>query len=362
MYFLLGNTATLNGLYLVLFGLVFLLLIVLMVLTLMKKKYLLTILLSGFVAFVTSMGVTSFLTRDTTVTTEAAVEEFTKEEDVNENKNVKKEETDSSTDSVKKISEFKPTEMKYPIVIYESQYDSYKEYQDADGTIYRNMTMVNPDGVMMGTKSIDEAIVASPIDNPNNDEFAYYQGYHYYKGSYHFTVSEANFKYGSRDAAAPYYKEYIPLKTEEYSNMDMQLYDFIYKFMPLQFPDEDKIVEVPLLEGEWVAYEDTIMEGSKVLAKMDFSNDGFLLMENNIVNTNEIPSNIHFKLEHLDENSYKLYLYHATIKADSNGGGITISEEPSKRNFIIYVTSEDAFELVYYDYDLKRNSITMNRL
>ena len=275
---------------------------------------------------------------------------------------IKKEEPepDKSNGSAKKITEFNPTEHKYPTIVYESKYDNYKEYQDADGTVYKNKTMINPDGVMMGYSSVTIALVASPIENPNNDEFTYYQGYQYYKGSYHFTVSEGTFKYESKDAAAPYYKGYTPIKTEEYSGMDMQLYDFIYKFMPVQYPDQDKTAEVPLLEGEWIAYEDTIMEGSQVLVKMDFFNDGFLLMENNIVNPDEIPSNIQFKLEYLDENAYKLYLF--PVNGTGNNGEFIISEEPAKRNFIVYVTSKDSFELVYYDNNLKRNSITMNRM
>lgn len=261
---------------------------------------------------------------------------------------------------VKKIKEFKSTKLVYPKVIYESKYDSYKEYQDADGTVYKNKTMINPNGVMMGFSDITVALVASPIDTPNNDGFTYYKGYKYYKGSYHFEVSEGTFKYESRDAAAPYFKGFTADKTEQFSSMDMQLYDFVYKFMPVQFPQEDKLVDVSLLKGEWASFEDTIMDGPKLLAKMNFFEDGFLLLENHIVNSNEIPDNMQYKLEQLDENAYKLYLYPVT--GTGNDGGYTTSLEPAKRNFLIYVTSKDSFELVYYDHNLKRNSITMNRM
>ncbi|MBT2639836.1 hypothetical protein [Bacillus sp. ISL-39] len=264
------------------------------------------------------------------------------------------------TSDVKKITEFKQIKLAYPKVIYEAEYSGYKEYQDADGTVYKNMTMINPDGVMMGFSDITVALVASPVDNPNNDGFAYYKGYYYYKGSYHFEVSEGTFKYESREAAAPYFKGFTPDKTEQYSSMDMQLYDFVYKFMPVQFPQEEKLVDVPLLIGEWASFEDTIMDGPKLLAKLNFFEDGFLSMENRIINSNEIPDNMQYKFEQLDENAYKLYLYPVT--GTGHDGGYTTSLEPAKRNFILYVTSKDSFELVYYDQNLKRNSITMNRM
>lgn len=264
------------------------------------------------------------------------------------------------TSDVKKITEFKQTKLAYPKVIYETEYSGYKEYQDADGTVYKNMTMINPNGVMMGFSDITVALVASPIENQNNDGFTYYKGYYYYKGSYHFEVSEGTFKYESREAAAPYFKGFTPDKTEQYSSMDMKLYDFVYKFMPVQFPQEEKLVDVPLLKGEWASFEDTIMDGPKLLAKLNFFEDGFLLMENHIVNSNEIPDNMQYKLEQLDENAYKLYLY--SVTGTGNDGGYTASLEPAKRNFILYVTSKDSFELVYYDQNLTRNSITMNRM
>lgn len=263
-------------------------------------------------------------------------------------------------DDVKKITEFKQTKLAYPKVVYEEKYSAYKEYQDADGTVYKNMTMINPNGVMMGFSDVTVALVASPIDNPNNDSFTYYKGYYYYKGSYHFEVSEGTFKYESKDAAAPYFKGFTPDKTETYSSMDMQLYDFIHKFMPVQFPQEEKLVDVALLKGEWAAYEDTIMDGQKLLAKLNFFDDGFLLMENHIVNSNEIPDNMQYKLEQLDENAYKLYLYPVT--GTGTNGEYNTSLEPAKRNFLLYVTGKDSFELVYYDNKLRRNSITMNRM
>ncbi|UFT99286.1 hypothetical protein KO561_19270 [Radiobacillus kanasensis] len=261
-----------------------------------------------------------------------------------------------------KVDEYKPGEMKYPIVTYESEYSNFKEYEEADGTLYKNLTMINPDGVMMGFRSIEEAMVVSQVENPNGDEFAYYQGYHYYKGSYHFVVSEALLKYNPNDIRAPYYKDFKSLKEETYDSMDMELYDFIYKFMPLQHPKEENLVQVPILDGDWEAYEETIMDGPQLLVRMSFSDDGYLALENHIVNADEIPDIMNYKFEKLDKNSYKLYLYPVTVDEEGDSVEPVVSEEPVKRNFIIYVTSEDTFELVYYDNNLKRQSITMKRV
>jgi hypothetical protein len=277
-----------------------------------------------------------------------------------------------SNSNLKVISDFKPTKQKYPIITYdESPYSEYKHYMDADGTEYRNMTMINPEGVMMGYRSIDEAIVASKTDKPtwdefptqtddeNGDKFVYYQGYHYYKGTYYSSVSEAIFQYPSENTTAPSYTNVSSLRAEEVTGSEMSLYDFVYKFMPLQTPNEEKLVRVPLLDGKWEAYEDTIMNGPQLLVSMTFFEDQILLMENHIVNANEIPNSIYYKLEQLDENAYKLYLYEALLNED---GQASPTPEPSKRNFIIYVTSEDTFDLVYYDQNLKRVSLTMKRV
>jgi hypothetical protein len=277
-----------------------------------------------------------------------------------------------SNSNLKVISDFKPTKQKYPIITYdESPYSEYKHYMDADGTEYRNMTMINPEGVMMGYRSIDEAIVASKTDKPtwdefptqtddeNGDKFVYYQGYHYYKGTYYSSVSEAIFQYPSENTTAPSYTNVYSLRAEEVTGSEMSLYDFVYKFMPLQTPNEEKLVRVPLLDGKWEAYEDTIMNGPQLLVSMTFFEDQILLMENHIVNANEIPNSIYYKLEQLDENAYKLYLYEALLNED---GQASPTPEPSKRNFIIYVTSEDTFDLVYYDQNLNRVSLTMKRV
>ncbi len=294
--------------------------------------------------------------------TEATAETTTVDQDTEvlsaEEVNASEEKSSPDSSTRKIIKEFQQTEQKYPIITYESEYSSYKEYEDADGTRYKNMTMINPDGVMMGFRSIDEAIVASPVANPNGDEFAYYQGYHYYKGSYYSAVSEALLKYPGSESAAPYYKGIEQSKTEEVTGSEMGLYDFVYKFMPLQYPNEEKLVHVPLLHGNWAAYEETIMDGPQLLASMNFMDEHTLMMENHIVNTNEIPGLIYYELEQLDQNAYKLYLYEGFSDEEDN---LIPSDEPVKRNFLIYVTSENTFELVYYNNNLKRVSITMER-
>lgn len=367
-YFLLSNATNLKGLYLALFGIVFLLLILLVVLTLMKKKYFLAILLSGFFVLVTAMGVASILTVDNLDTTAAVVENPVREESVGENSSYSneavesnnEEESLSNDESRGRIIEYKPIESKYPKIRTYERNGEQKDYQDADGTIYKHMTMINPDGVLMGFRGIGEGIVASPISNPNNDEFVYLEGYHYFMGSYTQVVSEVVYQFNPEDVRAPYLKDFTTTKSEEYSDLDMTLYDFVYKFMPLQSPDSSQIVEVPLLEGDWVAYEDSIINGQETLAKLNFSEDGFFSMENNIVDINEIPDSMQYRLEYLDDNAIKLYLYPVTgIKTD---GSFTVAEEPVKRNFILYITSEDSFELVYYSQALERVSITMNKM
>jgi hypothetical protein len=301
----------------------------------------------------------SQLTDEETITEETNEAQETEKKETDKQEKGPNKEKAPSHSKLKVISDFKPTKQKYPIITYETPYSDYKHYMDADGTEYRNMTMINPDGVMMGYRSIDEAIVASQTDNPNGDEFLYYQGYHYYKGTYYSSVSEAIFQYPSENTTAPSYKNISSLRAEEVTGSEMSLYDFVYKFMPLQTPKEEKLVRVPLLDGKWEAYEDTIMNGPQLLVSMTFFEDQMMLMENNIVNPSEIPNSIYYKLEQLDENAYKLYLYEATLNED---GQATPAFEPSKRNFIIYVTSENTFELVYYNQSLKRISLTMNRV
>ncbi|MBZ9633387.1 hypothetical protein [Clostridium sp. FP1] len=68
-----------------------------------------------------------------------------------------------------------------------------------------------------------------------------------------------------------------------------------------------------------------------------------------------------YKIESLGKNAYKLYLYPATIKANTNGGGTTIADDPIKRTFIIYMKSKDSFEVVFIDDNVNRASITMNK-
>ena len=92
-------------------------------------------------------------------------------------------------------------------------------------------------------------------------------------------------------------------------------------------------------------------------------NNSGIIMENNLIYSSEIPPIAQYKLEPLDTNAFKLYLYPAYVKADDNdGGGLTVSEEPVKRNFIIYLTSDDTFELVFFNNKLHRKSLTMSRV
>lgn len=258
------------------------------------------------------------------------------------------------------ITEYKYSELKYPIVTYEPGFgDAFKEYEDADGTQFKHMTMINPDGVVMGFKDITESMVLFPTEDTNkNDNKAIYHGYHYYRGSFDITISEIEVEYEPPYMRAPQLRYYDTLKAEVYDHDYMTHYGLIYNFMPVQIPAEENIVKVPLLYGAWEAYEDTIMNGKQLLARLEFSDDGSLVFDNNIVNESEVPYSSFYKLEYLDENAYKLYLY---FGGPDNEGNFVILDEPCKRNFIIYVTSEDTFELVYYDNQLNRHSITMIR-
>ena len=69
-----------------------------------------------------------------------------------------------------------------------------------------------------------------------------------------------------------------------------------------------------------------------------------------------------YKLEPLGKNAYKLYLYPASVKADSNnGGGVTIADDPLKRTFLIYRTGQDSFDMVFTSDSALRTSVSMNR-
>lgn len=101
------------------------------------------------------------------------------------------------------------------------------------------------------------------------------------------------------------------------------------------------------------------MGETNTLFLMTITNDGFVTVNTDLMNG--LPYLAKYKLESLGKNAYKLYLYPANVKATSNGGGTTVSEDPIKRNFIIYMDSKNSFDIVFFDDKLQRRDFKMQR-
>ncbi|PKR77330.1 hypothetical protein CEY16_11390 [Halalkalibacillus sediminis] len=265
-----------------------------------------------------------------------------------------------SEEAEQKAMEFEPGGTEYPIMIRDSDGDAQDIVEDADGTTYFPMSMLTSDGVKLGYAGVSSSIVAFPEDEFKKDERYFYQTYIYFKGGYVQSISENIVSY--TDPLVPTYQLEVDsgIQEERYEGLEMGLYEFIYEYLPVQEPEET--VDLPLLEGDWISQDENLLKETNTLAKLSFDEEGFLIMENNLINESEVPSVAKYELEPLDTNAYKLYLYPAQVKADSNnGGGVSVSEEPVKRNFLIYLTAEDTFELVFFDEKLNRQSVTMSR-
>ncbi|MCO7126053.1 hypothetical protein NIE88_09720 [Sporolactobacillus shoreicorticis] len=137
----------------------------------------------------------------------------------------------------------------------------------------------------------------------------------------------------------------------------MSYIDFIYKKFPLQKPK--KTTDNPLLIGNWKYEFKDLLENKHTAIEMNFTDDGYVTVDTSLIE--DLPSMAKYKLESLGKNAYKLYLYPATVKADSNGGGTSVADEPIKRNFLIYMNSKDSFDVVLFDDQLKRRELKMKR-
>ncbi|EST11997.1 hypothetical protein [Sporolactobacillus laevolacticus] len=141
------------------------------------------------------------------------------------------------------------------------------------------------------------------------------------------------------------------------SRAKMSYIDYIYSKWPLQKPK--KIVDNPLLVGNWKYESKDLLDNTHTLIQMSYSKDGFVTIDTSLING--LPGMAKYKLEPLGKNTYKLYLYPTTVKADSNGGGTFVASDPIKRNFLVYMNSKDSFDLVFFDDKLQRRDLKMQR-
>lgn len=206
-----------------------------------------------------------------------------------------------------------------------------------------------------------EAYVLTPIENPNNDDYFYYQGYRYIKGDLS-EFHEDVYKLKTNRHQVHGSSETKPIKDSEmYYGVDMSELEFIKERMPIQFPNEQNLVGLPFLEGEWVAFKETILNGKELLLEINFSNDMTMELVGGLFDNEyeDLLTTKHYKFEEVDTNVYKLFLY-PTFE-DENGQVHFNEDEPLKRNFLINVTSNDSFDFVYYDEALKRRSVQLTR-
>lgn len=140
------------------------------------------------------------------------------------------------------------------------------------------------------------------------------------------------------------------------SKEDIKLIDFVYQVLPSIKPKNT--IANNFLSGNYVGKEEKVLSTNTTMS-INILDDKLLDFKCSYISGMD---NIYgYKIEPLGKNAYKLYLYPATIKADSNGGGVTIADEPIKRTFIIYMKSKDSFDIVFTSDDIKRASINMNK-
>ncbi|MEG0258654.1 MAG: hypothetical protein RR651_02175 [Lysinibacillus sp.] len=261
----------------------------------------------------------------------------------------------SDNATYKTINGFVEAPFKYPIV------EGSEEYVDADGTHYSGSSISLPDDTILDTLGFEQSYVLKPIENNNNDNFLYYRGVGYIKGD----LSELNeyiYKFPSKPMNVNFYlhPEKETVKSEMYYGMTTSGFEFIKKHMPRQYPNKEKLVNLPFLKGEWVAYEESMLHGKELIMSINFDDDMTFGISNEEIGDDyeELNTFKHFKFEEIDQNIYKLYLYPAYYENDEL---VINDEEPLKRNFLIYVTSDESIEVVYFDHKLKRKVIQLTR-
>ncbi len=231
-------------------------------------------------------------------------------------------------------------------------------YLDADGSKAYGGLLFTPDGIRYHV-STEGAIVGI------SDGKTYADGKHYKEYAYSNTnsggiiyVVESNFS-TKDETHADQNKDLGTGKVEQYppnSGYDMKYIDFIYKYIPVSKPKST--IKNNFLSGIYAGKEDKILD-AKTTMSIKIIDDKLLDFKCSYIAG--MDSLYGYKIESLGKNAYKLYLYTARVKADTNGGGVTISDEPLKRTFLIYMKSKDSFDIVFTSDDIKRTSINMNK-
>lgn len=290
-------------------------------------------------------------------------------EQVKAEKTVQKQ--DSSTNgkekkknSSKVIEKFDPTGSVAPKTF---EYDGYKVFEDADGTLTKvsgdfTVVMVTPEGIRARLDATDETYVEFPVKSKEKDGLLHYEHYGYTKSTLDGTIYATKGIIKYRNKLDHYPVDPRPnIYTEMFapnSDADIPYIDFIFeKHFPLKKPKQT--VENRLLIGYWEYQEENLMT-TETWMKMDFSKDGFLTIATPLIKG--LPDLLHYKVEPLGKNAYKLYLYPVAVNAEDNGGGTFISQEPLKRTFLIYMKNESSFELVFFDDRLSRRSFLMKKI
>ncbi|MGV8980537.1 hypothetical protein [Clostridium sp.] len=240
-----------------------------------------------------------------------------------------------------------------PIISY-SELGNYKCTLDADGSKELNDGHYTPEGIRF-TNGGKVAI---------SDGKTYEDGKHYTQYWYSIdnvsgaiNVLESNlatkdeFRYDMHDLGGG--------KSEDYpvdSGYEMKYIDFIYKYIPVSKPKTT--IKNNFLSGSYFGKQEKILETTTTIA--------IKIIDDKLVDFKcryiaGMDSIYGYKIELLGKNAYKLYLYPTTTKADTNGGGTTIFDEPLKRTFIIYMKSKDSFDIVFIADDVGRASVNMKR-
>lgn len=141
------------------------------------------------------------------------------------------------------------------------------------------------------------------------------------------------------------------------SEYNMSSIDFIDKYIPVSNPS--KTVNNDFLSGSYYCNEVTPL-ATNTTASLKILDNKFLEFQSSYVSG--VNGMYAYKLEPLGKNAYKLYLYMINAKADSNNGrGVTISNDPLKRTFLIYRTGQESFDLVFISDKIARTSLRMQR-
>lgn len=148
-------------------------------------------------------------------------------------------------------------------------------------------------------------------------------------------------------------------KVEKYppnQGYEMKYIDFVYKYIPVSKPKNT--VRNNFFSGNYGGKQENILEAKPTMS-INILDD--TLLDFKCIYMADMDSMYGYKIESLGKNAYKLYLYPAKVKADTNGGGVVIADEPLKRTFIVYMKSKDSFDIVFTSDDIKRVSINMNK-